>query len=161
MLRRSLGAGVIAVFVSMACKVNNEPNNLKAIGMIGKWTVTQTPLDEAGAGRGVCTVFPEFQMVIDSGPPGMSVSVATQESLVCRGASVTTDSLTLDDSLRVLDLGAGPQHAVVFRVTARPEELIAFGWADIDGDSIGGIFADRDTATGLPFGQSTWTATRP
>lgn len=144
----------------MACKVNDGTNEYYPIGMNGKWSVTQLPLDEAGAGRGVCTVFPEFTMRIDSGAV-MSVSIPTKESLVCRGAGVTTDSVPLDGTLRMLDLGAGLQHAVVFRVTARPEELVAFGWPDIDGDSIGGPFINLDTAGSTTFGQSTWSATRP
>lgn len=160
LLGRFLAAGVIAGAASMACKVNDEPNSLKSIGMDGGWYVTQVSLDEAGAGRGVCEVFPDFLMAIDSGPPGMRVRITTAESLVCRGAAVLTIPLTLDDSLRFLDLGAGSQHAVVFHVTAAPEELVAFAWPDSTGDLIGGLSANIETATGTILGQSTWSATR-
>ncbi len=151
--------GGLALF-SLDCEPTGEPGGLKGVGMDGGWIVTQVSLDEAGAGRGVCEVFPDFLMGIDSGPPGMRVRINTAESLVCRGAAVLSYPLTLDDSLRVMDLGAGPQHAVVFHVTAAPQEVVAFAWPDSTGDLIGGLSANTDTSTGTILGQSTWSATR-
>lgn len=145
--------------VGLACKVNDEPNQLQAVGMIGNWVVTQASLDEAGNGRGSCAITPDFTMTIDSGPPGMSVSVPTAESLVCRGAAITTYPLTLPDSLAVLDAGAGLQHAVVFHFTSAPQELVALVWPDITGDSIGCILVNLDTAA-VVAGQASWTAVR-
>ena len=147
--------------VSLACRVSDEPNRNKAVGMIGNWSVSPATIDEAGNGRGSCAVTPDFTMTVDSGPPGMSVSIPTAESLVCRAAAVTTYPLTLSDSLAVLDAGAGPQHAVVFYVTAAPQELVAFAWPDITGDSIGGILVNIDTAAAVVAGQTSWTAVRP
>jgi hypothetical protein len=155
----TLGALAMA---SAACKVNDGPNELKAVGMIGKWTVTQVPIDESAAGAGSCTVSPDFEMTIDSSAQGMSVSIPPRSmALVCSGGTGASYPLTFEDSLSILDAGAGPQHAAVFHFTGLPEKLLVFAWPDIDGDSIGGLLVDIDTASSTVLGQSSWSATRP
>lgn len=162
MLRSPLAAGITClVLAGLACKVNNGPNELKAVGMIGRWTVTQVPIDEAVGGGGSCIVAPDFQMTIDSSAQGMSASIPPRSmALVCTGAGAATYPLTFEDSLSILDVGAGPQHAAVFHFTNLPEELVVFAWPDITGDSIGGLLVDIDTASSTVLGQSSWSATR-
>jgi len=152
------GLGVLAV---LACKEGNGPSQLKAVGMIGKWTVTEVPIDETVGGGGSCIASPDFQMTIDSSAQGMSVSIPPRSmALVCTGAGAATYPLTFEDSLSILDVGAGPQHAAVFHFTNLPEELVVFAWPDITGDSIGGLLVDIDTASSTVLGQSSWRATR-
>jgi hypothetical protein len=162
-LRSRLIGGVgFLVLAGLACKVNDGPNELKAVGMIGKWDVTQVPIDEAGSGNGSCVVTPDFAMTIDSAAPGMSVSIPPRNmTLLCTGGSGLPEALTLGDSLAIIDVGAGPQHAAVFHRDAAPAQLIVLAWPDIDGDSIGGLLVDIDTSTATIRGQSTWKGLRP
>ena len=101
----SLGALALA---SAACKVNDGPNELKAVGMIGKWTVTQIPLDEGGSS---CTVSPDFDMTIDSSAQGMTARIPPRNmALVCSGGAGANYPLTFEDSLSILDVGTEHDH---------------------------------------------------
>lgn len=154
------GLGVL-VLAGLACTSSDAPNEPKAVGMIGTWTVTQAPIDETLSGGGSCTVSPDFTMTIDSSAQGMSVSIPPgSPTLECSGAQAASYPLTFENSLSILDVGAGPQHAVVFHFTTVPSDLVVFAWPDLPGDSIGGLLVDIDTAGSNTIGQSTWSAIR-
>lgn len=161
-LRSGLLTGVgVLVLAGLACTSNDGPNGPKAVGMTGKWAVTQVPIDETLSGGGSCTVSPNFVMTIDSSAQGMSVSIPPGSmELICSGGGGATYPLTFETSLSILDVGAGPQHAAVFHFTSLPSDLVVFAWPDIPGDSIGGLLVDTDTAGSIKIGQSSWSAIR-
>jgi hypothetical protein len=146
----------VAAMLSIACSDGSGPRH--ATGMDGTWLFSQVQLNESGAGRGSCVVGP-FRFTIDSTSSGVTVSMATKESLTCDGGQ--SFGLTVSPSfVWVTIVPPDTQHAValVFDSSATGE-MVLFTWPDMPGDSIGGPLSDQD-ANITVYGLGTWKAAR-
>jgi hypothetical protein len=146
-------AGLMAL---LACSDSSGPRH--ATGMDGTWLFSQVIIDESGAGRGTCSLGP-FRFTIDSTPSGVTVSMATKESLTCDGGQ--SFGLTVSPSfVWVTIVPPDTQHAVALTFdSSATGEMVLFTWPDMPGDSIGGPLSDQD-ANITVYGHGTWKAAR-
>ena len=148
----------LGLSAGLACASGSEPSGPK--GMHGTWQVQDAVFDETAAGRGTC-VLSAFEVAIDSGASGVSVTAPSGASLVCINPT-STYSLSAYSGLNWVYTGTDSLHAIVLLTDgSSSHEAILLAWPDMAGDSIGGVSLNVDDNNVLPpLGQGTWSATR-